>query len=167
MTCITTPLMERITAEVTRDQHTHRRAPEWDIVTATRSNVLIVGPADALELSLALLMPHLDRPVCFWTRDVFPPASADVKTLVICGVDALSVQQQRDLSKWLEPAATATPRVVSTTSVPLFGRVTAGEFVEELYYRLNTVILEPMSRTLAKPRGVATRGRARLRARGE
>ena len=33
-------------------------------------------------------------------------------------------------------------RVVSTTTVPLFQRVTAGRFLDVLYYRLNTVLLD-------------------------
>jgi DNA-binding NtrC family response regulator len=92
-----------------------------------------------------MLMPHLDPPVCYWPRDGLLPSLADVRTLVIPRVDALSVQQQRDLSRWLEKVASAPPRVVSTTSVPLFEHVRAGEFLEELYYRLNTVMVEPAS----------------------
>jgi hypothetical protein len=116
-------------------------AAGWQILCKARPNALVMGPADALEQLLAELMPHLGQPVCEWTRDALPQSPADVKTLVIRGVDALSSQQQQDLSAWLERSAAARPHVVSTTTVALFPRIAAGLFLEELYYRLNILVL--------------------------
>jgi hypothetical protein len=59
---------------------------------------------------------------------------------VLRNVDGLSAEQQRTLLAWLEHAVAPT-HVVSTTTVPLFPRVTAGLFLDVLYYRLNTVML--------------------------
>src|SRR5579864_98779 len=112
-------------------------AAGWQILCAARPNVLVVGPADAFEQLLTELMPHLRHPVCEWTPDALRQSPADVKTLVIRAVDALSGEQQRNLSAWLERSATARPHIVSTTTVPLFPRIAAGLFLEELYYRLN------------------------------
>ncbi len=87
-------------------------------------------------------MPHVDPPVCCWTLDTLLPSPQGVKTLVIRDVDTLSAEQQRDLLSWLEQATVVSTRVVSTTTVPLFQRVTAGRFLDVLYYRLNTVLLD-------------------------
>jgi hypothetical protein len=85
-------------------------------------------------------MPHFDAPVCCWIPDAWLPSPADVKTLVIRRVEALSPRQQQHLSDWLAHTACAAIRVVSTTTQPLFPRVAAGVFLDELYYRLNTVM---------------------------
>lgn len=115
---------------------------EWSILLTTRPNILIAGPAGAVEQSLALLMPHLAPPVCYWTSDTLLPTPGDVKTLVIQNVDALFAEQQRALLSWLAQTAVPRTRVVSTTTVPLFQRVAAGLFLDVLYYRLNTVLLD-------------------------
>ena len=123
------------------DQASRHAALDWHIAKANRFHVLIAGSADAVEQSLAVLMPHLDPPVCCWTPDALLPSPWDVKTLVIRNVEALSAERQRDLLSWLEQAAVAPTRVLSTTTVPLFQRVAAGLFLDALYYRLNTVML--------------------------
>src|SRR5438309_5522942 len=123
------------------DQVSPDAALDWHIVRANRFHVLIVGAADAVEHSLAVLMPHSDPPVCWWTADTLLPSPRDVRTLVIRNVDALSDMQQRELLSWLEQTAVAPTRVISTTTVPLFQHVTAGLFLDALYYRLNTVML--------------------------
>jgi transcriptional regulator of acetoin/glycerol metabolism len=87
-------------------------------------------------------MPYLDPPVWWWTGDTSLPSPEDVKTLVIRNVDAQNAGQQRALLSWLESTTVASPRVVSTTTGSLFQRVADGLFLEALYYRLNTVMLD-------------------------
>jgi hypothetical protein len=116
-------------------------ALDWQIARANRFHVLVIGAADAVEQSLAALMPHLDPPVCCWTPDGLLPSPGDVKTLVIRNVEVLTAERQREVLSWLEQAAVARTRVVSTTTVPLFERVSAGLFLDTLYYRLNAVML--------------------------
>jgi hypothetical protein len=123
------------------DQAARDAALDRHIAKARRCHVLVVGSADAVEHSLAVLMPHLDPPVYCWTTDTLLPSPGDAKTLVIRNVDTLSTERQRDLLSWLEQAAVAPTRVVSTTTVPLFQRVAAGLFLHDLYYQLNTVML--------------------------
>jgi hypothetical protein len=123
------------------DSALQHAALDWHIARASRFHVLIAGAADAVEQSLEVLMPHLTPPVCCWTPDAFLPSPGHVKTLVIRDVDALSAERQRDLLSWLDQAAAAPTRVVSTTTIPLFQRVAAGLFLDALYYRLNTVLL--------------------------
>jgi hypothetical protein len=128
-------------------------AAGWQILCAARPNVLVMGPTDALEQVLAKLIPHLRQPVREWTPDALRQSPADVKTLVIRGVDALSGEQQRNLSAWLERSATARPQVVSTTTVSLFHRIATGLFLEELYYRLNILVLRAQAITDRADRG--------------
>jgi len=114
-------------------------ALDWHILRNACANVLVTGPAKAVEQSLAALTPYLEPPVCYWTPEVALPSPRDTKTLVIRDLAALSNEEQRRLASWLEQAAV---RVVSTTTVPLFRCVAAGVFLDVLYYRLNTVTLE-------------------------
>jgi len=107
--------------------------------------VLVIGTTEAVEQSLAGLMPYLDTPVRCWSPDAPLPAPGDVNTLVIRDVEVLTAERQRELLSWLEEAVART-RVVSTTTVPLFQRVTAGLFLDTLYYRLNTVTLGGVDR---------------------
>jgi hypothetical protein len=115
---------------------------ELQILSTARPNVLVTGAPDAVERSLASLMPHLDMPVYDWTPDVLQRQQGEMKTLVIHDVDALSAEHQVALSAWLDRPAIGRTQVVSTTNAPLFPRVVAGLFLEELYYRLNTLVLD-------------------------
>lgn len=124
------------------DEASKGAALECHFVRGNRSHVLVAGAADAVEQSLAALMPHLDPPVWYWSPDALLPAPGDVKTLVIRNVDTLSAERQRDLLSWLEQAAVGRTRVVSMTTAPLFQRVASGRFLDTLYYRLNMVVLD-------------------------
>jgi hypothetical protein len=114
---------------------------EWQVLWTARPNVLVTGLPDAVEQSLAALMPHLDVPMCDWTPDVLQRRPGEIKTLVIHDVDALSAEQQGALAAWLDRPAIRRTQVVSTTNAPLFPRVAAGLFLEGLYYRLNMLVL--------------------------
>jgi hypothetical protein len=116
---------------------TRHAVDDWRIATTNRCHVLITGAAHAVEQSLAALTPHLEPPVYYWTSDTVLPSPRAVKTLVIRNVDVLSAERQSALLSWLELAAIAPVRVVSTSAVPLFERVTAGLFLDILYYRMN------------------------------
>ena len=127
-------------------------APEWRILKTARCNVLVTAIPDAVERLLAALTPYLDQPVWCWTPDTVLPPPGDVRTLVIHNVDALSDYQQRELLSWLEQSAVTRSRVVSTTTVRLVPLVAAGLFLEVLYYRLNTLLLD----TQCQPCAIST-----------
>jgi hypothetical protein len=133
------------------DQTSEYGVRDWHIARTNHFHILVTGAADAVERSLEVLMPHLAPPVCCWTPDALLPTPRDVRTVVIRNVDALSAERQRDLLSWLEEAAVAPTRVVSTTTVPLFQRVAAGLFLDALYYRLNTVMLHGANDRLSRP----------------
>ena len=127
-------------ADPKADAQPSHSALDWHILQTARCNVLVTGIPETVERMLAALMPYLDQPVWCWTLDTVLPPTGDVGTLIIRNVDALSVNQQRELSSWLEQSAVTRTWVVSTTTVPLFQRVAAGLFSEVLYYRLNTLL---------------------------
>ena len=59
-------------------------------------------------------------------------------TVVLHDVDRLGLRWQRELFAWLDAEAGRT-QVVSTTSRSLLPLIAAGDFLEPLFYRLNTV----------------------------
>jgi hypothetical protein len=129
------------TDRMNADPRPNDSALDWHIAMTARPNVLVMGPTDVVEQSLAALMPHLDLPVRYWAIDTLLPSRDEMTTLVIRNVDTLSASEQRALSSLFEQMASTWIRVISTTTVPLFQLVSAGLFLDGLYYRLNTVTL--------------------------
>lgn len=119
----------------------HLTMVDAHIARTNHCHVLIVGTAEGIEQWFAGLVPHLKRPICWWSPATRLPSPSGIKTLVIRNVETLTPRQQRELLSWLEQAAVARTRLVSTTTVPLFQRVAAGLFLDTLYYHLNTVTL--------------------------
>lgn len=117
-------------------------APEWAALRASRPHVLITGTEEATEAAVAALMPHLQPPISCWTPDVSLPAPNVATTMLIRDVATLSDDQQRELSSWLEQSGPGCAQIVSTTSIPLFPLVEQGVFLDALYYRLNTLLLD-------------------------
>ena len=64
--------------------------------------------------------------------------------MVLNDVGALGLQDQIQLLEWLGSASGRT-QVVSTTPAPLLPRVESGKFIDTLYYRLNTVLVDATS----------------------
>lgn len=124
------------------DEASKAAVRDWHLLRGNRSHVLVAGAADAVERSLAALIPHLDPPVWWWSPDALLPSSGEVRTLVIRNVDTLPAEWQRDLLSWLDQAAVGRVRVVSTTTAPLFQRVACGLFLDTLYYRLNMLMFD-------------------------
>lgn len=141
------------------DYQPSEAALDWHISKTVRPNVLIVGATDATEPLLEALWPYLDPPVWCGTVDTLRHTAGSARTLVIRDVGSLSASQQMELSLWLARSAATKVRVISTTTVPLFLMVTAGLFLDSLYYRLNTLVLDmqnhpvPVTTTLSRIRG--------------
>jgi DNA-binding NtrC family response regulator len=66
------------------------------------------------------------------------PTPETTGSVVLHEVGLLTLEDQRRLYDWLEHSASR-PRIVCTSSEPLFARVQAGRFLARLFYRLNTV----------------------------
>ena len=115
---------------------------DLQIARPQRTNLLLVGPSEAIRLVLEILDLHVREPVLMWRpgQPLELPPRGRAATLVLHDVDRLSAADQYMVLRWLEQPA-GTIRVVSTTSEPLWPRVLRGAFSEVLYYRLNTVCL--------------------------
>ena len=108
-----------------------------------RTNLLLVGSSGATRIVLDMLRLELRGPVIRWQPGqplVLPPPGVPA-TLVLDNPIALTREDQQRIVRWLEQVVRDV-RVVSTTAVPLWPHVQAGEFNETLYYRLNTMCLE-------------------------
>ncbi|MCM3880113.1 MAG: hypothetical protein ND807_08400 [Vicinamibacterales bacterium] len=96
-------------------------------MTNAGSNVLIVGEPERREDLLQAMASFLQPQTSLIVRDL----------------ETLDAKAQHELLLWLDGAGRNT-RVVSLTSPHLYSLVTAGRFLDTLYYRLNTVRLEPV-----------------------
>jgi hypothetical protein len=106
-----------------------------------RPNLLIIGSAIQNERALDQVRPMLRAPVVRWSPAERPeiPATA-FHTLILRHVEGLTARQQISFCAWLRRSADL--QVVSVARMPVFPLVKAGTFLEELYYRLNVVLLD-------------------------
>ena len=116
---------------------------DLDLVRMTRANVLILGGPRSTALQvLDEIRPHLE-PVMYWRAGerLRLPIASRRGTLVLDGLDAMTLDDQSRLLEWLGDTGRAT-RVVSTAKASLLERIETGMFFEQLYYRLNTLCLD-------------------------
>jgi hypothetical protein len=66
-------------------------------------------------------------------------------TLILRAIESLNVQEQEALRIWIESSAA---RLVSVCETPLYPRVMEGGFSANLYYRINTVLIDVMATAL-------------------
>jgi hypothetical protein len=106
------------------------------------ANLLVRGEKSAATATVVALSADFPPPLITRTAgtDVDLPA-LDRGTLVIHDVDSLDLSAQRILLTWLE-ARTSRVRVITTVTRDLFAMVTAGVFLDQLYYRLNTIVVD-------------------------
>lgn len=108
-----------------------------------RVNVLLTGRDDTVQLVLRTLLGHVRTPIATWSpgEPFVLPATEHPGTLVLREVSALSIQQQARLLEWSNDGR-RNPQVISTSSTPLMPLVRAATFIDTLYYRLNTVLID-------------------------
>ena len=108
-----------------------------------RTNVLVVGTPEATRIVLDMLRLDLRGPVFRWQpgQALELPTRGRAATMVLEDLTRLTDSEQISIVRWLDDVA-GHIRVVSTTTVPIFPRVTRGEFNEVLYYRLNVVYVD-------------------------
>ena len=115
-------------------------AKDWRSGATAHHNVLLEGPQHAMEMALVRLLPHLREPVR-WRR---PGEALELVTgpctLILQDVATLNAEEQTGLCELLNDSPQAM-QVVSTASSRLFSFVEAGLFDDELYYRLNVMLL--------------------------
>jgi len=105
-----------------------------------RPNVLMIGPVPLVEAMLTTIAATLFAPVRSWTPEVELAALGTESTVVIRDVATVCLDRQKALLTWLSESPYR-PQIVATSSVDVFTLVTEGLFLEDLYYRLNTVVL--------------------------
>jgi hypothetical protein len=113
---------------------------DWKLVVKGRRNVILCGPKRSVDLALSALHPHLRQPVLKFSDDTDVPLQS-VSTVIVADVHTLSHERQHMLLRALD-VCREDVQVVSTCVEPLFERVRRREFLAELYYRLNTILLE-------------------------
>lgn len=126
---------------------------DWDAVCTRHQNALLEGSPRATANVLRLLRPHLRHPI-IWTPTVLPleVPRRPCGTFVLPNLSAITQHEQLTLLRWLDRTALRT-QVVSTSAHPVYPLITLGRFSDELYYRLNVVLLA----TDALPVGAADR----------
>jgi hypothetical protein len=106
-----------------------------------RPNVLVIGPVALVEAMLSTITAMLLTPVSYWTADVPLSTLGVERTVVIREVATWCLDRQEMLLTWLsEPSLH--PQVIATSSIKIFPLVAQGLFLEALYYRLNTILLD-------------------------
>ena len=107
-----------------------------------RPNLLVlcagVRPANVIESLQDWCRPPSQ--VCRLPGTLQFPAS-DRGTLLIENLTSMTLTQQIALGDWLD-GKSGEPQIVSVSAASVWAAVQAGEFLEGLYYRLNTVVLE-------------------------
>jgi hypothetical protein len=114
---------------------------DWRVILRTRANVLVTGPKDALAVFLQTARSEMRDPIRT-SGPALPPFLDGARTLILTEVDALSGTDQQRLRRWFDERQNANVQVISLTSEPLFSLVSANAFDVQLYYRLNTIVLE-------------------------
>jgi hypothetical protein len=106
------------------------------------SNMLVRGEKSAATATVVALSTDFSMPLVTWNSGAgvgLPPLRQG--TIVLQDVDRLDLEAQRELLTWLDERG-GRVRVISTARRDLFDLVTAGEFLDPLYYRLNTIVVD-------------------------
>ena len=102
--------------------------------------MLLVGPRDRVIETLALLgVGHIRMEIGRGGTPLHLPTHNALRGLVLHDVDFLPRDGQRALMMWLDERKSV--QLICTSRQPLFPLIAAGAFLEDLYYRLNTIYL--------------------------
>jgi len=104
-----------------------------------RPSVLLVGALADVEGALSALV--LSAPIHNWTLDALLPPRDRPGVVIIRDVDRLTVTHQDAWLSWLTDGHDRA-QIIATSRAPVFPLVEAGVFRSELYYRLNTLLLD-------------------------
>ena len=106
------------------------------------ANLLVRGEKSAAAATVVALTADFPPPLFTWiagAENGLP--DLDYGTIVIHDVDGLDLAKQGVLLTWLEHR-TSRVRVITTATHDLFPLVQAGLFLDQLYYRLNTIVID-------------------------
>jgi Sigma-54 interaction domain len=106
------------------------------------SNLLVRGEKSATAATVVALSGDLCTPLVTWSAESHAGLpQLRHGTLVLEDVDRLDLTTQRALLTWLDGCG-GRVRVISTANADLFDRVMNGDFLDPLYYRLNTIVVD-------------------------
>ena len=130
-----------------RASHADMNAELWEAV-AVRLPILLTGPRSTTDDWIHHLQRRLALPVIEVACDAGLRTTAldDAGTVVLHDVERLRPADQLRLLQWLEEPQRA--QIISTSSRTLYPLVGAGRFLEDLYYRLNSVYLDRTNPTI-------------------
>jgi len=113
------------------------RTLEGRAVLRHHANLLLVSSARLRERVAAVLTRYLPGPVHCLTR--WPVESPPREgTVIIPAIEQFSLDDQRRMLSWFEHRERVL-QVIAVTAVPLLNRVLKGDFIDDLYYRMNTL----------------------------
>jgi Sigma-54 interaction domain len=124
-----------------------RAIPGKDLrrLVSSGANLLVRGDKSVVMATVVAMSADFPPPLTTWIAgENAPLPDIDRGTLVIHEVDGLDLVAQRTLLEWLEQRATRV-RLITTATADLFAMVSAGAFVDQLYYRLNTIIIDAVA----------------------
>ncbi|HYM22513.1 MAG TPA: hypothetical protein VEU08_04880 [Vicinamibacterales bacterium] len=114
------------------------RTVDGQAVFRHHANVLLVTTARVRERVVDVLTRYAPAPAhCLRHWPVEPPTDGSI---IIPAVEDLLPDDQLSMLSWYDHSPRL-PQVFAVSAIPLFQRVLRGTFVEDLYYRLNTVYL--------------------------
>ena len=117
-----------------------RAGEVWLILAHPRPNTLLIGSPRALARVLEALRGKLVRPIVEHDCAQGFCLPAEAGTLVLRNVHLLDETGQHALNHWLAGPG-RTVQVITVLTAALFPFVERGRFFEDLYYRLNTLLL--------------------------
>ena len=111
-------------------------------MSLTRPNVLVIGPVAQTEAAVTAIVAAVGKPARLWAPDVPLPVRADGRAIVIRDVATLSPVLQKAWLAWLSTQQRRRPHIIATSSIAVFPLIAQGMFLADLYYRLNTILLD-------------------------
>ncbi len=119
-----------------------RLAPldDWRKLLRTRLNVMVTGPDTALAAFAGVASSELREPLR--VVSCASPLFIEGRTLLLTDVEMLDEAGQLRLLRWMNEPRNADTQVITLSSDPLFPKVCAQRFNADLYYRLNTILIE-------------------------
>jgi len=102
---------------------------------------MVLGNGDEIDKVLAQLAAHLLTPVAEWDPTKTGIPERGCRTLIIKHAAQLTGAHQRDLLK-LSSESGEPVHVIATSTESVFAAVSDGLFLDSLYYRLNTMLIE-------------------------
>ena len=112
----------------------------WQILQAVHPNVLVVNRDTQQRVrAVEAILEGARAPIWRCERRPLALPSDEVGTLLVPDVHALGETEQLELLAWARRHKTA--QIVTATPVPLYPAVSAGRFLDELYYRINVLVI--------------------------